>query len=160
VRWIFFNLPNPSNCTMALGSTQPLREMSTRSFPGSKKRSAHRADNLATSMSENVGASISCNSKGLHDLYRDNFTFYLFTMFMNGSIMVVCKTRLCKRNRYYVDNRIQLYGINIKSVIHMYVYIQEIPRRKVSILGGHSISHSKQNSVYVHVFYSERFVIW
>jgi hypothetical protein len=30
VRWIFSNLPNPSGRTMALGSTQPLTEMSTR----------------------------------------------------------------------------------------------------------------------------------
>jgi hypothetical protein len=44
----FFNLPNPSNCTMALGSTQPLTEMSTRNFHGSKKLPTCRADNLAT----------------------------------------------------------------------------------------------------------------
>jgi hypothetical protein len=30
---IFFNLPNPSSRTMALGSTQPLTEMSTRNLP-------------------------------------------------------------------------------------------------------------------------------
>jgi hypothetical protein len=30
----FFNLPNPSSCTVALGSTQPLTEMSTRNLPG------------------------------------------------------------------------------------------------------------------------------
>jgi hypothetical protein len=30
----FFNLPNPSCRTMALGSTQPLTEMSTRNLPG------------------------------------------------------------------------------------------------------------------------------
>jgi hypothetical protein len=35
--------------------------------------------------------------------------------------------------------------------------IQNVPREKFNILGGHSISHSKQNSVYVHVFHSERF---
>jgi hypothetical protein len=29
-------------------------------------------------MSENVGASTSRNPKGLHGLYRDNFTFYLY----------------------------------------------------------------------------------
>jgi hypothetical protein len=29
-------------------------------------------------MSENVGASTSHNPKGLHGLYRDNFTFYFF----------------------------------------------------------------------------------
>jgi hypothetical protein len=32
MRWIFYNLPNPSGRTMALGSTQPLTEMSTRNF--------------------------------------------------------------------------------------------------------------------------------
>jgi hypothetical protein len=44
----FFNLPNPSSRTMAVGSTQPLTEMSTRNIPGGKKRPARRADNLAT----------------------------------------------------------------------------------------------------------------
>jgi hypothetical protein len=43
----FFNLPNPSSHTMALLSTQPLREMSTRNLPGGKKRPARRTDNLA-----------------------------------------------------------------------------------------------------------------
>jgi hypothetical protein len=32
--FFFFNLNNPSSCTMALGSTQPLTEMSTRKIPG------------------------------------------------------------------------------------------------------------------------------
>jgi hypothetical protein len=32
----FFNWPNPSSCTMALGLTQPLTEMSTRNLPGVK----------------------------------------------------------------------------------------------------------------------------
>jgi hypothetical protein len=43
----FFNLPNPSSRTMALGSTQPLTETSTRNLPWGKKRPARRADNLA-----------------------------------------------------------------------------------------------------------------
>jgi hypothetical protein len=30
----FFNLPHPSSRTIALGSTQPLTEMSTRNLPG------------------------------------------------------------------------------------------------------------------------------
>jgi hypothetical protein len=42
----FFNLPNPSSRTMALGSTQPLTEISIRKLPGGKKRPARRADNL------------------------------------------------------------------------------------------------------------------
>jgi hypothetical protein len=52
MRWIFSNLPNPSGHTMALGSTQPLTEMSTRSLkkkkPRGKGQLARRADNLAT----------------------------------------------------------------------------------------------------------------
>jgi hypothetical protein len=42
----FFNLPNPSSRTMALGSTPPLTEMSTRKFLGRKGRPARKADNL------------------------------------------------------------------------------------------------------------------
>jgi hypothetical protein len=53
-RWIFFNLPNPSSRTLALGSTQPLTKMSTRNFPGGKKRPARRADNLAAIYEPNV----------------------------------------------------------------------------------------------------------
>jgi hypothetical protein len=49
-------LPNTSGRTMALGSTQPVKEMNTRNLkerekkkakPGGKLRPAHRADNLA-----------------------------------------------------------------------------------------------------------------
>jgi hypothetical protein len=42
----FFNWPNPSSCTMALRSTQPLTEMSTRNFPGGKEWPARGVDNL------------------------------------------------------------------------------------------------------------------
>jgi hypothetical protein len=43
----FFNLPNPSSRTMALGSIQPVTEMSTRNLPGGKGgRPARKADNL------------------------------------------------------------------------------------------------------------------
>jgi hypothetical protein len=50
----FFILPNPSSRTMALGSTQPLTEMSTRNLPGGKKRPARRGDNLAATYEPNV----------------------------------------------------------------------------------------------------------
>jgi hypothetical protein len=49
-----FNLPNPSSRTMALGSTQPLAEMSTGNLPWGKKRPASRADNLAAIYEPNV----------------------------------------------------------------------------------------------------------
>jgi hypothetical protein len=44
MRGDFFNLPNPSKRTMALGSTRPLTEMSTRNLPGGKGRPARKAD--------------------------------------------------------------------------------------------------------------------
>jgi hypothetical protein len=50
----FFNLPNSSSRTMALGSTQSQIEMSIRNIPEGKKRSARRSDNLATICEPNV----------------------------------------------------------------------------------------------------------
>jgi hypothetical protein len=50
----FFDLPNPSSRTVALGSTQPLTEMSSRKFPGGKKRPARRADNLVAIYEPNI----------------------------------------------------------------------------------------------------------
>jgi hypothetical protein len=50
----FFNLPDPSSRTMALGLIQPLTEVSTRNLPGGKKRPASRADNLAAICEPNV----------------------------------------------------------------------------------------------------------
>jgi hypothetical protein len=44
----FLNSPNPSSHTMALRSTQPLTEMSTRNLPGGKGRPVRGADNLTT----------------------------------------------------------------------------------------------------------------
>jgi hypothetical protein len=44
----------PAARTMALGSTQPLTEMSTRNFPGGKGRPSRRADNLTAICEPNV----------------------------------------------------------------------------------------------------------
>jgi hypothetical protein len=44
----FFNLPDAFSCTMALGSTQPLTEMSTRNMSGGKGWLVHKADNPTT----------------------------------------------------------------------------------------------------------------
>jgi hypothetical protein len=40
----FSNRPKPSSRTVALGSTQPLTEMSTRNLPGGKGRAVLEAD--------------------------------------------------------------------------------------------------------------------
>jgi hypothetical protein len=74
----FFNWPNSSSRTMALGSTRPLTEMSTRNLSGVKGGRRH----LWADCLENVGASTSQNPMGLHGLLRDsfNFTFYIFNI--------------------------------------------------------------------------------
>jgi hypothetical protein len=84
-----FNSPNPSSRTMVLGSTQPLTEMSTRNLPGVKSGRRVGLTTLPPSMSrmsENVGASTSLIPKGLHGLYRDDFTFYFY--------LVNCRVRI------------------------------------------------------------------
>jgi hypothetical protein len=50
----FFNLLNISSRIMALVSTQPLTDMSTRNLPGGKKRPALRDDDLAAICEPNV----------------------------------------------------------------------------------------------------------
>jgi hypothetical protein len=42
----FFGLPMISSSSVALESTQPLTEVSTRNLPGSKERQARKVDNL------------------------------------------------------------------------------------------------------------------
>jgi hypothetical protein len=44
-----------------------------------------------------------------------------------------------------------------KRLKRVCVYIQDVQRGKASIMVGHSIVHSKQKSIYVHVSYSEPF---
>jgi hypothetical protein len=52
-RWgpFFFDWPNPSSHTMAVGSTRPLTEMSTRNLPGAKGSRRVRLTTLPPSMS-------------------------------------------------------------------------------------------------------------
>jgi hypothetical protein len=48
MRWIFFSWPNPSSRTMALSSTQPLTEISTRKIPGGGGSKGGRSVRLTT----------------------------------------------------------------------------------------------------------------
>jgi hypothetical protein len=90
----FLNLPNLSIRAMALGSIQPLTEMSTRNLPGGV--TSDRRVELTTlppsvsRISENMGASNSRNPKGLHGLYRDNVTPFLY-------LFMYCKCKSTSR---------------------------------------------------------------
>jgi hypothetical protein len=49
------------------------------------------------------------------------------------------------------------HNVDVRFQSVRLLYTQGVPEGNVNILGGHSIGHSKQKSVYVHVSYSERF---
>jgi hypothetical protein len=55
--------------------------------------------------------------------------------------MIVSMQAILRQRSQYLDNT------------------KSFPEKKVNILEGYSIGHSKQKSVYVHVSYSERFPI-
>jgi hypothetical protein len=67
----FFNWPNRSSRTMALGSTQPLTEMSTRNLTsGRRVRLTISEPSVSRLSRENVGASTSHSPMGLHGLLQ------------------------------------------------------------------------------------------
>jgi hypothetical protein len=72
----FFNSPNPSSCTVALGSTELLTEMSTRNLPEGKGRPSRKADSLnwETRRLITLWVFTAC--------YRDSFAFFLLHFYV------------------------------------------------------------------------------
>jgi hypothetical protein len=86
----FLNWPNPSSCTMALGSTQPLAEMSTRNLPGGKRRPARKADNL-TGICEPIVEKLweprrLTTLRAFMACFRDRFAFTLLAASLNNQL--------------------------------------------------------------------------
>jgi hypothetical protein len=66
---------------MALGSTQPLTEMSIRNLPGGKGRPARRADNLnAICLDKIWGPRRLTTLRAFTACYKDSFTFLLLSV--------------------------------------------------------------------------------
>jgi hypothetical protein len=66
--FVIFQLHNPSGCSMAVGLTQPLTEMSIRNISSGLRWKVCRADNLTTFICRlfwNLGASASWKPQGL-----------------------------------------------------------------------------------------------
>jgi hypothetical protein len=71
VRQRIFKWPNPSSRIMALGSTQPLTEMSTRVVKGGRRVGLTTLPPSVSQLSrQNVGTSTSHNPMGLHNLLQ------------------------------------------------------------------------------------------
>jgi hypothetical protein len=115
MRWIILNLPNPPSRAMALGSTKPLTEMSTRNLAGVKGRAARRADNL-TAICEPIvyklwephhlttlWASTVC--------YRDSFTF---NHSFHALITLECRQIVRPKRRW----TIWLHGVTSQAIVH------------------------------------------
>ena len=66
--------------SVALGSAQPLTEMSTKGYLGGKVRPARRAENSTVLVVPNVKVRMEAQRPtprlSLHDLLRETFTFY------------------------------------------------------------------------------------
>jgi hypothetical protein len=121
----FINLPNSSSPTLALGSTQPLTEMSSRNFPGGKKRPARRADNLAAICEPNIWK---CGS--LHGLYRENSIslLYLQAMFRNSDVRILYQAITTMQKWSFINKMTKTKYLltNILSVIFRRLYTSRI----------------------------------
>ena len=84
----FLLIYNPSDRTMALGSTQPITEMSTRSISWGKRLPVRKANNLPTSCAvvmksgnlnslEPSGSLQACNGTALPLCFGETFCFHL-----------------------------------------------------------------------------------
>jgi hypothetical protein len=79
----FFQILNPSSCTMALGFTQPVTEISTRrSFWAVKHYWLVR---LTTSLASVNRLSIKSHNPSTA-CYRDSFTYFIFTKIIGFSL--------------------------------------------------------------------------
>jgi hypothetical protein len=57
----------------------------------------------------------------------------------------------------WIQRRFTIFALLQSSKCLLGEIIQGVPGGKVNILGGYSIGHSKQKTLYEHVSYSERF---
>jgi hypothetical protein len=104
----FFNLPNPSSPLWPWVRLSFWHKWIPGIFLGVKSGRRVRLTNSPPSVSrisENVGASTSCNPKDLHGLYRDNFTItYTFIQNLLSLIKQLLLHQLCRNLSNYWDD--------------------------------------------------------
>jgi hypothetical protein len=98
---------------LALGSTRPLTEMSTRNLPGSKGRPARKADNLPAICEPIIY--ILWGTQRLSTLwasmawYRDSFTFFTQYHRAHGPVTVAERSKTCT---VFVRSKAGIVGSN------------------------------------------------
>jgi hypothetical protein len=114
---------------MAMGSTQPLREMSTRNLPTGKGRPAHKADNPTAIWESNVykmweprRLTTLC---ALTACYRDNFTFFFLLSFTILSLDAELQTAQLNESRTKINkNNRRTNKIVSNMFILLVTYVQ------------------------------------
>jgi hypothetical protein len=81
----FFNWSNPSSRTMALGSTQPLTDMSTRNLPVGKGQPARKADNLTAICELTKCGSLDVSHPDGPSRHVTGIAFFMFNDTVNNS---------------------------------------------------------------------------
>jgi hypothetical protein len=109
----FFNLPNPSSCTMALGMTQSLTEMSTRNFPRGKRQPAGWRIRRTTSQ------------PSVSQLYMNLHTDYKYHSSNTGHTQTTCiRRRNAQGHHEKRHDHAQRRGKNITSNSRKFLAIQ------------------------------------
>jgi hypothetical protein len=130
---------------MALGSTEPLAEMSTRNIPGGKGRPASKADDL-TAICEPIVLKM-WEPQHLTTLwvstacYRDTFT--PFTYYVLGRSWLIFQYRFCRNDNYiiYLDY-IHRWQTQFHALIHESVILRrcENPKSRERLVAQWNIS--------------------
>jgi hypothetical protein len=95
---------------------------------------------------------------GAGDLYR--ITWCYLTLQLFSELIIPLISVLFLHNIYINFVILSYFYYKVMKLLLIFVpchVIQDVPGGEVNILGGHSIDHSKQKGLYVHVSYSERF---
>jgi hypothetical protein len=112
----FFSLPNTSSRAMALGSTQPVTEMSTRNLPGGGSK-VRPARHLWADCLENVGASTSHNPVGLHGLLQGEL--YLLHFLSLAFILKIWGSHICGCEVFYLVGYNAMQSVESKLTFRM-----------------------------------------
>jgi hypothetical protein len=95
----FFNLPNPSSCTLVLGSAQPQTEMTTRNLPGGKGQLARKVDNLTAIYEPIVWK--------MWELRHLTTLWSCMACYKDSCIL--CLFLLCRCSEYFMDLNSQIF---------------------------------------------------